>query len=410
MSSIKTIPVDRIIEDAETQIREQLDDATVDRYVDAAKRNEVLPPIIVVETPEGFVIADGHHRYRSALKRKAKSIRADVRQGDRHTAIDIAVEENEKNGLPLSNADKRRVVTLYLKREPDSSDRSIAERVRVSPSTVGSVRAQVSNLDTSATDDATRTGKDGKTYPASKPTRKPVVTASDTDGKPTGPGAEFPDSPVDTKLRGLIPDPVLDAFSALIDSEGGDGVPDEQTVRDWQERFPEGFRVDVMEALHPPASPKDIDTAIAAIRAHVVNGPIGASDGAVDSEQETPVDVDSDSPEAIDLGAGADDPPGVEPFHGPTDEPEPDSLSGAQARVDRAVRLLKSAREGVRSEFQIKGTEVGHPWLAQQYSFDLLIGTLNQLIREVEDLCPVGGTAKNPQTKRSAKAQEAASK
>lgn len=68
----------------------------------------------------------------------------------------------------------RRAVEEALRQKPGESDRAIAAHVGVGHPFVAKIRAQVESDSTCST----RTGKDGKQYPATngkKPTAEPVV-------------------------------------------------------------------------------------------------------------------------------------------------------------------------------------------------------------------------------------------
>lgn len=72
----------------------------------------------------------------------------------------------DQNGQRMTPADKKHAILLALKTWPDKSSRTIAEQVGVNHDYVNDVRKQVS--DTRQVPDRV-TGKDGKSYPASRP-------------------------------------------------------------------------------------------------------------------------------------------------------------------------------------------------------------------------------------------------
>ena len=128
---------------------------------------------------EAYWLADGFHRYRAHERAACAFIAADVKQGTRRDAILYSWGANARHGLPRTNADKRRNVSAALADAEWSkrSDRWIAEKCGVSNNFVGVMRAEVSSDDTSdspAAPQPTRTGADGKQYPAA-PKKPPVV-------------------------------------------------------------------------------------------------------------------------------------------------------------------------------------------------------------------------------------------
>lgn len=61
-----------------------LDDGRVKRY---AGTLDTLPPVVVFDTGEGLLLADGYHRVAAARQRGQETIKAEVRCGSRHDAL-----------------------------------------------------------------------------------------------------------------------------------------------------------------------------------------------------------------------------------------------------------------------------------------------------------------------------------
>ncbi|MDP9301893.1 MAG: ParB N-terminal domain-containing protein [Actinomycetota bacterium] len=49
-----------------------------------------LAPVVVFETEEGLLLADGYHRIAAALKEGRKTVEVEVRGGSRHDALEYA--------------------------------------------------------------------------------------------------------------------------------------------------------------------------------------------------------------------------------------------------------------------------------------------------------------------------------
>ena len=64
-----------------------LDAARVARY---AQMLDVLPPVVVFETPEGLLLADGYHRLAASRRCGLETVEAEVRTGSRHDALRYA--------------------------------------------------------------------------------------------------------------------------------------------------------------------------------------------------------------------------------------------------------------------------------------------------------------------------------
>ena len=66
-----------------------LDAARVERY---ASSPDELPPVVVFDTGDGLLLADGHHRVAAARRRGADTVDAEIRRGSRSDALRYAVE------------------------------------------------------------------------------------------------------------------------------------------------------------------------------------------------------------------------------------------------------------------------------------------------------------------------------
>jgi hypothetical protein len=61
-----------------------LDAARVKRYADML---DTLPPVVVFETAEGLLLADGYHRVAAARRSGLETVEAEVHCGTRHDAL-----------------------------------------------------------------------------------------------------------------------------------------------------------------------------------------------------------------------------------------------------------------------------------------------------------------------------------
>jgi len=106
--------LDSIRLDAGTQTRAHIDDWTVADYSESMLRGDSFPPVVVFHHDGDFVLADGFHRVKAALRAKLKHIVAEVRQGARSEALRFALGANHKHGLRRSNGDKKCAVQMAL--------------------------------------------------------------------------------------------------------------------------------------------------------------------------------------------------------------------------------------------------------------------------------------------------------
>ena len=146
------------------QTRAATDSQYIEDLADRMKAGDEFPPIIVVTDGSTSWLADGIHRLDAAIKAK-QAIKVEYVDGNRAKAVEIACGANRSHGLRRTNADKRRSVCMALGEFGRRSDRAIAEICGVSNDFVGKIRksTEVSSDDTSG---SSRTGKDGKSYPA----------------------------------------------------------------------------------------------------------------------------------------------------------------------------------------------------------------------------------------------------
>jgi ParB-like chromosome segregation protein Spo0J len=158
--NIREVRLDDLVLDPNLNLRDRLDDFTVERYADSWDR---LPPITVFEVEDRLVVADGFHRHAAAVMLGKRTIPAEIRVGTFTEALDFVASVNLFHGLPLTRAERRRAVEVKLKLHHDWSDRRMAEELSVSRELVAKIRRQlieshqIPNL-------PGRVGSDGKLY------------------------------------------------------------------------------------------------------------------------------------------------------------------------------------------------------------------------------------------------------
>ena len=79
-----------------------LDAARVERY---ARTLDALPPVVVVDTPEGLLLADGYHRVAASWRLGLEGGEAEVQTGTRRDAL-------QQIGLALVGAAGARLATV----------------------------------------------------------------------------------------------------------------------------------------------------------------------------------------------------------------------------------------------------------------------------------------------------------
>lgn len=177
----KTVPVNKLRLDGDTQPRAEIDDQLVSEFADAFKAGAKFPPIVVFFDGVDHWLADGFHRRHAARKADVARLRCEVHQGTREEARWYSYSANQTHGLRRSNEDKRRAVLLALKhpKGAELSDGQIAEHVGVHLNTVAKYRAELT-ADGTTTNCVSRTGRDGRTINTANIGRR--ATSGDTEG------------------------------------------------------------------------------------------------------------------------------------------------------------------------------------------------------------------------------------
>ncbi|MDR3635070.1 MAG: ParB N-terminal domain-containing protein [Isosphaeraceae bacterium] len=160
MMNIRDLPLDELVLDPSLNLRDRLDDFTVERYADSWER---MPPITVYEVDGQFLVADGFHRHAAAVLLGRRTIRAEVVEGSMTDALDFVSSVNLFHGLPLTRAERRRAVEVKMRIHHDWSDRRMAEELGVSRELVAKTRRNLIE-GKQIPNNPGRIGADGKTY------------------------------------------------------------------------------------------------------------------------------------------------------------------------------------------------------------------------------------------------------
>ena len=168
----KELSLDDVRLDGGTQPRAELSDEVIQQIADALEDGQKIPAVDVFYDGDQNWLADGFHRFHAHKRAGSLHIAATIHQGTQLDAQWFSFAANkahDTNGLKRTNADKKRAVEAAL-RHPnaeDMSDRMIAAHLGVDHVMVGKYRAKTGGEDHQLN---TRTGRDGKQYPASRPT------------------------------------------------------------------------------------------------------------------------------------------------------------------------------------------------------------------------------------------------
>lgn len=187
---MERIALTAIAFDAGTQIREAINEQVVADYAERMTEGVEFPPVVLFADgccrTDGSVIyylADGFHRVQAATRIGCVDITATVKAGTKKDALWFALGANKANGHRMTAGDKRHAIVLALQTWPERSGREIAAQVGCShtyvQTWVARVRllrpAQVATTCHLDEQSARVTGKDGKSYPASRPRAVPPL-------------------------------------------------------------------------------------------------------------------------------------------------------------------------------------------------------------------------------------------
>ena len=235
---IRDVPVDDLVLDPNLNLRDRLDEFTVERYVEAWDR---MPPVTVFEVEDRWLLADGFHRHAAAVKLGRRMMPVEVRPGTFNDALDFVAGVNLFHGLPLTRAERRRAVEVKLRLHHDWSDRRLSEELGASRELVAKVRKQLvegGQLPASAI----RIGADGKTYPSAGLPKDP------NERLPKGKAIAQQDDPRDRGGRESDPAPWDDTTSPMPKVERA-GMLSDLPAAPWDDASAK------VVALSPPVEP-----------------------------------------------------------------------------------------------------------------------------------------------------------
>jgi hypothetical protein len=143
------LPIAQIRADGNTQPRAGLNEDAVKDYMLDMLEGDEFKPIVVFYDGDDYWLSAGFHRITATQRLGRTDIEAIVKDGGPREAFLYAVEDNRKNGVRYTTADKQAMVQRFL---DDSewrtwSDREIARKTGVSYQTVANYRSSLSNFD-----------------------------------------------------------------------------------------------------------------------------------------------------------------------------------------------------------------------------------------------------------------------
>lgn len=124
-------------------VRDCIREDVVEQYADHYREKRPMPPVVVFWDGKTYLLADGSHRCEAIAQVGRKAIEAEVRKGGYEEALQYALQSNCAHGLPRSQADKRKSITVAIMQWPKDTNNGIAKRCDVDDKTVKVVRDEL---------------------------------------------------------------------------------------------------------------------------------------------------------------------------------------------------------------------------------------------------------------------------
>lgn len=142
---MKTLNLDAIRIDGETQARVSLDSNQVSEYAEHMREGHNFPPIVVFHDGSDYWLADGFHRYHASKHVELETIEAEVKSGTVEEAQLYAFGANARRGLSTTAEDNRSIIIRMLNHPISKSwtNVAIAKHIGVSKMTVGRIKSSV---------------------------------------------------------------------------------------------------------------------------------------------------------------------------------------------------------------------------------------------------------------------------
>lgn len=141
--SEKTLSIDLIRLDGDTQSRVKINEEAVADYCDIITEADDWPfePLDVFHDGTDYFLADGFHRTLAAHRAKRASIPCRIHTGGAFDAHVFGMTANDRHGLRMTRDDKRHCVEWLLDNGPKMTQKDIAEKAGVTSRTVKAIVA-----------------------------------------------------------------------------------------------------------------------------------------------------------------------------------------------------------------------------------------------------------------------------
>ena len=200
VSARETLPLERLVLDAGTQVRAAIKPRVVELYARALAHGDRFPRVVVFRVDGRDVLSDGFHRVYASRRARRSTIEADVRNGTLDDALWFALGATRANGARVHPGDKRCALEIAYRAWPGVQAVRLAAHVGCGASYANTVRAEVVGgvLDSTGLSGTASSPRPASTVPS-------VSTAADPARPPTPGSLDHPAGPAGLPERSSRP-------------------------------------------------------------------------------------------------------------------------------------------------------------------------------------------------------------
>jgi len=157
----RELKISEIVVDKGYLLRDGIDKETVEAYKENLEDIVKDNPIVVFDTTNGFLLADGFHRIHAARQLNWETIPTIIRKGSPQDAFAYACLANLTHGKPLTKKERKKAICEYIKIHVKLTDVAISKSVGYSDRTINNYRKELER-DGKIERQETRIAQDGR--------------------------------------------------------------------------------------------------------------------------------------------------------------------------------------------------------------------------------------------------------
>lgn len=130
-----------ILRERKFQVRDKLDDKTVNGYAKKYSSGVDMPPVKIAKVNGTLVLVDGFHRIAALEKIGRPMVKAQIEEADKRQALWMAAKANLEHGLPLKPKESLNVFKAYMRAKRYKHDNGRLKSYREIALELGGLRA-----------------------------------------------------------------------------------------------------------------------------------------------------------------------------------------------------------------------------------------------------------------------------